>query len=161
MDPKEYTDREVYWLLHTLATEGGAWGVIIAGSGFYNLWRGASLGDGLLPVVAGIASAIALLVYAEIMPGFMSSGRKPTTRSFVANEAILLPWLLACFVVLYKGAWPLWSLRVSWDWWLIARSIVWMLIGYRLVMKTWLMTEIVEAHRTGKVVVVPNRQTSA
>lgn len=72
-------------------------------------------------------------------------------RAMFLGVAGFLPYLFGCFLVFYKGFWSFKYLFNSFSMWGLVEPIIWIVVGYQVVLQTYNMSEIGTAIDEGKI----------
>lgn len=114
--------------------------------------RGTWTGTAARLVIAAPIAIVALFLYGQLLRS--DAGDPAPRRSWgraISAAGVMPAYLLGCYLVFLEGAGGVWTLFRSFS----ISSLVWSLaaifFGYRLVYQTWLLTEIGEAVRTGRL----------
>lgn len=154
-EPITHEGSKVRAELMDLAVGGVVPALVIAVGSAIHIFRGSDAIDGVWPLLGSVGSIAALLAYSITMSLEMTSGRR-MWQARVANWGILVPWSMSVFVCGYWGVWGLVRLFTSgFSVFGLLGSLFWLMVGYRLINRTWLLTEVIAAVRTGRVVVLP------
>jgi heme/copper-type cytochrome/quinol oxidase subunit 4 len=119
--------------------------IMVAIASLYKLYAEANHVEAVvLLVAAGISIAVALS-YLLSQPSHLASESSATTNvlAFVSNLLLLIPLVLAAYMVFYKGCFSLLHLFVSFSVGALLRSTVWLVLGILLIKNIERSTQIV------------------
>ena len=95
------------------------------------------VGHTLVPTLGGVASIISTGLYAREMN---VEGR--STLGFLRSMAGFIPYTFSLFLMSYLGVYRIWQSLSPLNVWQIVFGLLWIILGYRMLRKFWIITEI-------------------
>lgn len=108
--------------------------------------------DFLIILLGSVLSFFAVIGYIIWIFSFAPNKKKGWV-AFLLVTSGWIPWIMACYLVFYKGFYSLINLRFGFSFILIIKSILAILIGYNLVSKFSKITDIGTAVSDKKIII--------